>query len=269
MGCNALNHPPDCRCGWGGDGHKGKSPGGKRGHHVHLPQSQRNITSKVNTDNRLTLCPKCQSEVFFIKHNGGSIWFDPPLGPPWYKHACFDTDHSNTTKRSRLKTSFDGLQKGFSSTVKIVVIASCVYNNHSRTTSLKAHFDDGELYSFSVRGDARIFVGRLCFVDPPTKAVWPTDDHEKRLYYQGALSKHLSSRLPESNKVSTQKSAENKEQAGFKSDEKCKICGELLKNQKNYRRHLRKIHGVMSISSDKNAGYLVVDIDKFFPSLVN
>ncbi|XKH61345.1 OST-HTH/LOTUS domain-containing protein [Halomonas sediminis] len=261
MGCNASNHPPDCRCGWGGDGHKGKSPGGRRGYYAHLPQSQRNITSKVDTANRLTRCPKCQSEVFFIKYNGGSIWLDPPLGPPWYKHACFDTGHS-TSGRGRLKTSFDGLEKGFGSTIKIVVVASCVYNNYSGTTSLKAQFDDSETYSFSVRGDARIFVGRLCFVDPPTKAVWPVDDHGKRLYYQGAFSKHLSSSFPVNGKTFNQKVAENKsvsEKDDFKNI-KCKICSSWLRDQKNYKRHLRKIHGVIELSFfGKATGFLVYD----------
>jgi hypothetical protein len=27
--------------------------------------------------------------VFFIRHNGGNVWVDPPLGWPWPKHSCF------------------------------------------------------------------------------------------------------------------------------------------------------------------------------------
>lgn len=38
----------------------------------------------------LTTCPECGCEVYFIRHNGGSVWIDPPLGPPWYKHPCMD-----------------------------------------------------------------------------------------------------------------------------------------------------------------------------------
>ncbi len=33
-------------------------------------------------------CPVCRESVFFIRHNGGSVWIDHPLGPPWYKHQC-------------------------------------------------------------------------------------------------------------------------------------------------------------------------------------
>jgi hypothetical protein len=40
----------------------------------------------------LTNCPKCDREVFFIRYNGGSVWIDPPLGPPWEKHPCMDQE---------------------------------------------------------------------------------------------------------------------------------------------------------------------------------
>ena len=29
--------------------------------------------------------------MFFVRHNGGSVWFDE-LGHPWPKHECFDED---------------------------------------------------------------------------------------------------------------------------------------------------------------------------------
>ena len=41
----------------------------------------------------LTNCPDCGHRVYFIRHNGGSVWIDPPLGPPWYKHPCMDTTY--------------------------------------------------------------------------------------------------------------------------------------------------------------------------------
>ena len=37
-------------------------------------------------------CPKCAQRVYFVEHNGGSVWFDEPLGPPWPKHPCFDLE---------------------------------------------------------------------------------------------------------------------------------------------------------------------------------
>jgi hypothetical protein len=38
-----------------------------------------------------TTCPKCRERVYFVRHNGGSVWFDQ-LGEPWWKHACFGGD---------------------------------------------------------------------------------------------------------------------------------------------------------------------------------
>lgn len=35
-----------------------------------------------------TKCPECGENVWFIRHNSGSIWVDE-LGWPWEKHACF------------------------------------------------------------------------------------------------------------------------------------------------------------------------------------
>ena len=38
---------------------------------------------------RKTICPQCGEDVFFIRHNGGSVWVDS-LGWPWPKHSCMD-----------------------------------------------------------------------------------------------------------------------------------------------------------------------------------
>ena len=38
-------------------------------------------------------CPKCCARVYFVRHNGGSVWLDE-LGQPWPKHPCFDNQGS-------------------------------------------------------------------------------------------------------------------------------------------------------------------------------
>lgn len=89
--CNAYGHPPGCRCGWGGEGHAGRSYNGggfgKTGRQsfpsVSLSWAKKDETWK-------TCCPECKEPVFFIRHNGGSLWVDQ-LGWPWEKHSpCFD-----------------------------------------------------------------------------------------------------------------------------------------------------------------------------------
>ena len=93
--CNAWNHPPDCTCGWGGEGHLG---GGDAGGGTLGGESPRwirdgNALRWLNTDDlcRPTACPICKNEVYFVRHNGGSVWFDD-LGWPWPKHPCFGGD---------------------------------------------------------------------------------------------------------------------------------------------------------------------------------
>ena len=40
-------------------------------------------------------CPKCKKPVFFIRHNGGSVWVDS-LGWPWPKHECFEDETASS-----------------------------------------------------------------------------------------------------------------------------------------------------------------------------
>lgn len=88
--CNAWNHPIDCTCGWGGDGHLGKrTDSNSTTNEIRLfansnPQSYTIPNAK---------CPICGEPVFFYKsENDGSVFFDE-LGPPWPKHPC--TDNAN------------------------------------------------------------------------------------------------------------------------------------------------------------------------------
>lgn len=40
-------------------------------------------------------CPKCRRLVYFVRHNGGSVWLDE-LGQPWPKHPCYDKLQGST-----------------------------------------------------------------------------------------------------------------------------------------------------------------------------
>lgn len=96
--CNAWNHPPACACGWGGEGHLGRSPG----------RSERSASAvtRVNpqalalsgrpfgtSDGPNAFCPVCGAAVYFYQSPaGGRVFFDD-LGHPWPKHACTDQPH--------------------------------------------------------------------------------------------------------------------------------------------------------------------------------
>lgn len=94
--CNAWNHSPGCTCAFGGGGYFGGS-GGWSSPSIQ-PFAYREgafISYRYDRSDfcRPTRCPECNEEVFFIRHNGGSVWVNPPLGWPWPKHRhCNDSE---------------------------------------------------------------------------------------------------------------------------------------------------------------------------------
>lgn len=107
--CNAYNHRPGCTCGWGGEGHLGRSDSrgswSKSSYGSVFVSAKREWRDRDFT--RPTTCPMCHERVFFIEHNGGCVWVDE-LGWPWPKHGCFDKPEQATyafSKWSFLKAS--------------------------------------------------------------------------------------------------------------------------------------------------------------------
>jgi hypothetical protein len=85
--CNAWNHPVECRCGWGGEGSLGGGRGGYGGGFGGMGEPL-SYDSYTNPNAR---CPVCGAGVIFYQSpEGGRVFFDPPIGPPWPKHPCTD-----------------------------------------------------------------------------------------------------------------------------------------------------------------------------------
>ena len=102
------NHHPSCTCGWcrgGWRGGRAISSGGRFNRVVavapSLPATGTRSTWTCDDFCCPTTCPRCGATVYFVRHNGGSVWFDQ-LGPPWTKHVCFDDDFLATRLRNRL-----------------------------------------------------------------------------------------------------------------------------------------------------------------------
>lgn len=101
--CNARNHPSYCRCGFGGDGHKGRSVGfvlqGTKSRTPAIPK----LASGYTVPN--CSCPYCSSPVFFYESpSGGRVFFDE-LGPPWPKHFCLSDSTGSIPKIRRHQIS--------------------------------------------------------------------------------------------------------------------------------------------------------------------
>ena len=86
--CNASNHSPGCTCGFGGGYHAGGYNDESWHEQLHPAYVQYGSSCSWNP----TSCPICGSDVYFLRHNGGSVWLDE-LGDPWPKHPCFDDEY--------------------------------------------------------------------------------------------------------------------------------------------------------------------------------
>jgi hypothetical protein len=88
MSCNGHNHSPDCTCDFRG----GHPNSGGAGNYGGTGFSTRTYTFSERFKDVCypTKCPvKGCEPVWFIRHNGGSVWVDE-LRWPWHKHACLD-----------------------------------------------------------------------------------------------------------------------------------------------------------------------------------
>ena len=100
--CNAWNHWPSCGCGFGGDGHSGRSSGGSRkryfsetrwGYETSHESFGTSSMTELAADLGHSLifpvqCKYCGASIYlFASPDGGFAVFDE-LGPPWSKHWC-------------------------------------------------------------------------------------------------------------------------------------------------------------------------------------
>lgn len=126
-----------------------------------------------------THCPKCGCEVFFIRHNGGSVWIDPPLGPPWYKHSCFDVSPESKQQRSlseEYRLSIPNTQNEKKTELAIGVVKSTRVDVYKRFTDI--HFETGknEVRNIRLRHNAGFLLGKLCVYEEISSEVFPLEE---------------------------------------------------------------------------------------------
>lgn len=126
----------------------------------------------------LTRCPECQDEVYFIRHNGGSVWIDPPLGPPWYKHPCMDFAYVAAKGIRHPIISESALAKFKQCESLIIGIVKEAEASWSKRYSL-INIETGRDTSIVLlmKNNAGFLVGRLVIYDQRGKSVsWVEDD---------------------------------------------------------------------------------------------
>lgn len=104
--CNARNHAPHCRCGWGGGYGAGGSGSTTRTLTTRFAaptwSGTRAPTTHESYTNPNATCPVCGARVFFYRSpHGGRVFFDE-LGVPWPKHPCTDTSFHRRFAQVRL-----------------------------------------------------------------------------------------------------------------------------------------------------------------------
>lgn len=51
-------------------------------------------------------CPKCARDVFYLRHDGGSVWLNQ-MGYPWPKHPCMDLRPKSARRKSAFRMAED------------------------------------------------------------------------------------------------------------------------------------------------------------------
>lgn len=110
---------------------------------------------------RPSKCPKCGDPVHFVRHNGGSVWFDPPLGPPWPIHSCFAADeHSRRVQRGLVESS--GRAERVS--VGVVLAAETTRNRSASRLTVRCSSGTDLDQDFGFEGHAPSVPGALAFI---------------------------------------------------------------------------------------------------------
>lgn len=159
-----FNHFPNCTCGWcrGGGGWRG---GGShyRAPAAPLPAVGTRTTWSCDDFCCPTTCPRCGAPVFFVRHNGGSVWFDE-LGPPWPKHACFFDDLTGIRLRTHLTEKARRKRPAF-----FGVVTETVVTEPGEKDRFVIHCSDGQVIDdeFNCTADLTKFPGSLVVIEQP------------------------------------------------------------------------------------------------------
>ena len=172
-----------------------------------------------------TRCPVCDEPVFFIRYNGGSVWIDPPLGPPWFKHGCMDTrSESSATVRNALLSDRTLAAYKMPEGLIIGVVSEAEVSFDGSFTLINLVTGESENFHLLVKNSAGFLVGRIVIYDSLARSVkWLENDVYAFLVIAPV-------RVPDAFELGAQHSVD------------CPDCGVPLR-VKNLGRHLRQVHG--------------------------
>jgi hypothetical protein len=120
----------------------------------------------------LTRCPqKCGQDVFFLRHNGGSVWIDPPLGYPWNKHECMYLSEVRAGRSLALVSLPQNNTRHRRAKSLLAVVAKAAYLVNRSMTMLQLVSGKTDRWFATVRKDRQFLLGELVIVDRATRTV--------------------------------------------------------------------------------------------------
>ena len=122
------------------------------------------VTRSASSECRKTNCPTCQEPVYFIRHNGGSVWIDPPLGPPWDRHPCFETGVQDS-KTTQLVSPDVAAQLGVHEQLVTGVVCMSEVSKDRRLTIINILIGEGQALTILIKGGADSLIGQLVVID--------------------------------------------------------------------------------------------------------
>lgn len=133
-----------------------------------------------------TSCPNCSASVFFIRHNGGSVWIEPPLGPPWHRHSCMDNEGNGAERiipRAQASVMDAGLTEELGEREGIItgVVKISEISEDRKNTLLTVEVGESEDLVILVKGGADSFIGKIVIIDGPERRIFCAD--ERRLAF--------------------------------------------------------------------------------------
>ena len=124
----------------------------------------------------LTSCPQCRGSVFFIRFNGGSVWIDPPLGPPWFKHSCMDDSEKNSGEdRAPLVNWILGENEKSSQQI-LGVIKEAEVSPSKKFTITRFDTEKNDRYILIIKNNAGFLTGKLVIFNPIQKTIAPLEN---------------------------------------------------------------------------------------------
>lgn len=176
-----------------------------------------------------TSCPECGESVFFIRYNGGSVWIEPPLGPPWQKHRCMDLPSQHAKGAGSVLVSqltIDGFTRRGQLIVGVLKEAETARDGNF--TLVNVVTGASENFYLAVKNKAGFLVGKLVIFDPNGKSLRWLEDQTYTFVVQSMV------RVPKSHRDCMDEFVD------------CPECRRRMK-AKNLGKHLRNIHSYITI----------------------